>query len=102
MLQMKLLHASLKEYVMIWGTPIRSEGHTGRHLVEFYDTVLGCSLYSPLEAWYISLKKYLISEIEPSLPFLKRKEQKLSLPLVMRYSLSWHANRTRAMIFYST
>jgi len=46
MLQMKLLHASSKEYVMIWGTPIGSEGHTGRHLVEFYDTVLDG------EAWY--------------------------------------------------
>jgi hypothetical protein len=46
MLQMKLLHASAKEYVMIWGTPIGSEGHTGRHLVEFYDTVLDG------EAWY--------------------------------------------------
>lgn len=46
MLQMKLLHASTKEYVMIWGTPIGSEGHTGRHLVEFHDTVLDG------EAWY--------------------------------------------------
>lgn len=46
MLEMKLLHASTKEYVMIWGTPIGSEGHTGRHLVEFYDTVLDG------EAWY--------------------------------------------------
>lgn len=46
MLEMKLLHASTKEYVMIWGTPIGSEGHTGRHLCEFYDTVLDG------EAWY--------------------------------------------------
>ena len=46
MLEMKLLHASNNEYVMIWGTPIGSEGHTGRHLVEFYDTVLDG------EAWY--------------------------------------------------
>lgn len=46
MLQMKLLHASTKEYIMIWGTPIGSEGHTGRHLAEFYDTVLDG------EAWY--------------------------------------------------
>jgi len=46
MLQMKLLHASTREYVMIWGTPIGSEGHTGRHLAEFYDTVLDG------EAWY--------------------------------------------------
>ena len=46
MLEMKLVHASSNEYVMIWGTPIGSEGHTGRHLVEFYDTVLDG------EAWY--------------------------------------------------
>jgi deazaflavin-dependent oxidoreductase (nitroreductase family) len=46
MLQMKLYHASLTEYIMIWGTPIGSEGHTGRHLAEFYDTVLDG------EAWY--------------------------------------------------
>ncbi len=48
MLQMKLYHASLTEYIMIWGTPIGSEGHTGRHLAEFYDTVLDG------EAWYYS------------------------------------------------
>lgn len=46
MLQMKLLYASTREYIMIWGTPIGSEGHTGRHLAEFYDTVLDG------EAWY--------------------------------------------------
>ncbi|HLH61500.1 MAG TPA: ERG2 family protein [Ktedonobacteraceae bacterium] len=46
MLEMKLLYASTKEYIMLWGTPIGSEGHTGRHLVEFYDTVLDG------EAWY--------------------------------------------------
>ena len=46
MLQMKLYHASTKEYIMIWGTPIGSEGHTGRHLAEFHDTVLDG------EAWY--------------------------------------------------
>ncbi len=46
MIEMKLLYASAREYVMIWGTPIGSEGHTGRHLVEFHDTVLDG------EAWY--------------------------------------------------
>jgi hypothetical protein len=26
---MKLYYASLNEYIMIWGTPIGSEGHSG-------------------------------------------------------------------------
>ena len=59
MLQMKLLHASNKEYVMIWGTPIGSEGHTGRHLVEFYDTVLDG------EAWYYSEGQFTRDEYKP-------------------------------------
>jgi len=40
MIQMKLYFASLTEYVMIWGTPIGSEGHSGRHRVSFWDTVI--------------------------------------------------------------
>lgn len=59
MLEMKLLHASTKEYVMIWGTPIGSEGHTGRHLVEFYDTVLDG------EAWYYSEGQFTRDEYRP-------------------------------------
>ncbi len=46
MIQMKLYFASLHEYVMIWGTPIGSEGHSGRHHVAFWDTVIDG------EAWY--------------------------------------------------
>ena len=45
-IQMKLYFASLFEYVMIWGTPIGSEGHSGRHLVGFWDTVIDG------ETWY--------------------------------------------------
>jgi C-8 sterol isomerase len=59
MLQMKLLHASTNEYVMIWGTPIGSEGHTGRHLVEFYDTVLDG------EAWYYTEGQFTRDEYTP-------------------------------------
>jgi len=40
MIQMKLYFASLHEYLMIWGTPIGSEGHSGRHHVAFWDTVI--------------------------------------------------------------
>ena len=46
MIQMKLYFASMHEYVMIWGTPIGSEGHSGRHHVAFWDTVIDG------EAWY--------------------------------------------------
>jgi C-8 sterol isomerase len=46
MIQMKLYFCSLFEYMMIWGTPIGSEGHSGRHAVGFWDTVLDG------ETWY--------------------------------------------------
>lgn len=46
MIQMKLYFASTTEYIMIWGTPIGSEGHSGRHRVGFWDTVIDG------ETWY--------------------------------------------------
>jgi len=46
MIQMKLYYASVFEYLMIWGTPIGSEGHSGRHAVGFWDTVIDG------ETWY--------------------------------------------------
>jgi hypothetical protein len=46
MIQMKLYFASIYEYIMIWGTPIGSEGHSGRHRVGFWDTVIDG------ETWY--------------------------------------------------
>ncbi len=46
LIQMKLYYASLNEYIMIWGTPIGSEGHSGRHFAGFWDTVIDG------ETWY--------------------------------------------------
>jgi C-8 sterol isomerase len=46
MIQVKFLCASAREYVMLFGTPIDTEGHSGHHPAEFYDTVLDG------EAWY--------------------------------------------------
>jgi hypothetical protein len=46
MIQMKLYYASPTEYIMIWGTPIGSEGHSGRHCTGFWDTVIDG------ETWY--------------------------------------------------
>src|SRR5215471_16548831 len=48
MIQMKLYYASVFEYIMIWGTPIGSEGHSGRHRVGFWDTVIDG------EMWYFA------------------------------------------------
>jgi C-8 sterol isomerase len=48
MIQIKLYYASIFEYVMIWGTPIGSEGHSGRHRSGFWDTVIDG------EMWYFA------------------------------------------------
>jgi len=45
MIQMKLYYASATEYVMIWGTPIGSQGHSGRHCAGFWDTVLDGNMW---------------------------------------------------------
>jgi C-8 sterol isomerase len=37
---MTLLHASLKEYLIFFGTPIGTEGHSGRYVTEVYDFVM--------------------------------------------------------------
>jgi len=37
--QMALLHASLSEYVLFFGSPIGTEGHSGRYATEVYDWV---------------------------------------------------------------
>jgi C-8 sterol isomerase len=48
MIQVKFLYASAREYLMLFGTPIGTEGHSGRNPVAYYDTVLDG------EAWYYS------------------------------------------------
>lgn len=59
MIQMKLYYASITEYVMIWGTPIGSEGHSGRHLSGFWDTVIDG------ETWYYAEGQFEKSVYKP-------------------------------------
>ncbi len=41
---MTILHASLSEYVLIYGTPIGSQGFSGRYLMDVYDYMLSGEL----------------------------------------------------------
>jgi hypothetical protein len=59
MIQMKVYYASITEYVMIWGTPIGSEGHSGRHAVGFWDTVIDG------EMWYYGEGQFERREYRP-------------------------------------
>ncbi|RME21150.1 MAG: hypothetical protein D6806_15195 [Deltaproteobacteria bacterium] len=59
MIQMKVLFASLMEYLIIWGTPIGSEGHSGRHLLGFWDTLLDG------EMWYYAEGQFEKSVYKP-------------------------------------
>ena len=46
---MTVLHASLTEYVIIFGTPVGTEGFSGRYLVEIYDGVLSGEMWTYTE-----------------------------------------------------
>lgn len=59
MIQMKIYFASVMEYLIIWGTPIGSEGHSGRHAVGFWDTVLEG------EMWYYAEGQFEKSVYHP-------------------------------------
>ena len=71
------LHASLSEYLIFFGTPIGTEGHSGRYVTEVWDFVLSgemwCyhpgesqrSVYKPGDAAYLgasAIKGYRIPE----------------------------------------
>ncbi len=47
--QIALLHASLTEYVLLFGTPIGTEGHSGRYATEVFDWVMAGEMWCYLE-----------------------------------------------------
>ena len=47
--QMTLLHCSLSEYILIFGTPIGTEGHSGRYATDVYDYTIAGEMWTYLE-----------------------------------------------------
>jgi C-8 sterol isomerase len=47
--QMCILHASLQEYLLIFGTPIGTEGHSGRYATDVWDIVLDGEMWGYAE-----------------------------------------------------
>ena len=46
---MRVLHGSLSEYVLIYGTPIGTEGFSGRYRVDIYDVLLAGEMWTYTE-----------------------------------------------------
>ena len=47
--QMTLLHASLTEYLLLFGTPIGTEGHSGRYRTQVWDFMLEGEMWCYIE-----------------------------------------------------
>ena len=51
------LHASVAEYLLVWGAPVGTQGHTGRHLARIWDFVMdGEVLYYDEESPFTRLE----------------------------------------------
>ncbi|MCB9730712.1 MAG: hypothetical protein H6746_19735 [Deltaproteobacteria bacterium] len=69
--QMALLHCSLTEYVLLFGSPIGTEGHSGRYATDVYDWTLAGKMWTYVEG-DLQRQEYLPG----SLAFLGRNQAK--------------------------
>jgi C-8 sterol isomerase len=46
---MTIMHGSLSEYVLVYGTPIGTEGYSGRYRVDIYDVLLAGEMWTYTE-----------------------------------------------------
>ncbi len=55
---MTVLHGSLSEYVLIYGTPVGSEGFSGRYRLEIHDFVLAGEMWTFTESDFAERRVY--------------------------------------------
>ena len=69
---MTVLHGSLSEYVLIFGTPVGSEGFSGRYRIEIYDFMLAGEMWTYTESDFTERRLYRAGDAA----FLDRREAK--------------------------
>ncbi|HEU5319171.1 MAG TPA: isomerase [Methylomirabilota bacterium] len=67
-----VLHGSLSELVLIFGTPVGSEGFSGRHLIEFHDFMLAGQMWTYTEHDFVEPRAYRPGDVA----VLRRREVK--------------------------
>src|SRR5689334_12167810 len=55
---MTVLHGSLSEYVLIFGTPVGSEGFSGRYRLEIHDFMLAGEMWTYTESSFTERRVY--------------------------------------------
>ena len=55
---MTILHGSLSEYVLIFGTPVGSEGFSGRYRIEIHDFMLAGEMWTYTESDFAERRVY--------------------------------------------
>jgi len=69
---MTVLHGSLSEYVLIFGTPVGSEGFSGRYRIEIHDFMLAGEMWTYTESDFAERRVYKAGDAA----FLARREAK--------------------------
>jgi C-8 sterol isomerase len=87
---MTLMHCSLSEYVLVYGTPVGTEGYSGRYHADIYDVLLAGEMWTYTEE---DFRKPLIT-MPGDMAHLKRRRAKG----VKIYENSWMLEYGRGLI----